>query len=124
MFEFFFKYPGAVFQKGQFVLLASWPVWMLAVGVVAAGGLLFWHVRRNRGSLTGARPLAIWMLAERAAALDATVHPIRCGPFAAYEEFGVAGLQEVEWMADGLNNSRDQYAEEAVQSQMQALGLE
>jgi uncharacterized membrane protein len=62
MFEFFFKYPGAVFQKGQFVLLASWPVWMLAVGVVAAGGLLFWHVRRNRGSLTGARPLAIWML--------------------------------------------------------------
>ena len=26
-------------------------------------------------------------------------------------------------MADGLNNSRDQYAEEAVQSQMQALGL-
>ena len=38
MFEFLFKYPGAVFQKGQFVLLASWPVWMLALGVAAAGG--------------------------------------------------------------------------------------
>ena len=38
MFEFLFKYPGAVFQKGQFVLLAPWPVWMLALGVIAAGG--------------------------------------------------------------------------------------
>ena len=38
MFEFLFKYPGAVFQKGQFVLLASWPVWILALGVIAAGG--------------------------------------------------------------------------------------
>src|ERR1039457_4985771 len=62
MFEFLFKYPGAVFQKGQFVLLASWPVWILALGVVAASGLLLWHVRRNRGSLTGTRPLVIWML--------------------------------------------------------------
>ena len=62
MFEFFFKYPGAVFQKGQFVLLAAWPVWILALGVIAAAGLLLWHVRRNRGSLTGARPVVIWLL--------------------------------------------------------------
>src|SRR5580704_1603239 len=62
MFEFFFKYPGAVFQKGRFVLLAAWPVWMLAVGVIAAAGLLLWHVRRHRGALTGARPMVIWML--------------------------------------------------------------
>src|SRR5580700_3870416 len=62
MFEFLFKYPGAVFQKGQFVLLASWPVWTLALGVAAAAALLLWHVRRNRGSLTGARPMVIWTL--------------------------------------------------------------
>lgn len=62
MFEFFFKYPGAVFQKGQFVLLAPWPLWLFAIGVIAAGGLLLWHVRRNRGLLTGARPLIIWTL--------------------------------------------------------------
>ena len=62
MFEFLFKYPGAVFEKGHFVLLASWPVWILALGVIAAAGLLLWHVRRNRGSLTGTRPMVIWLL--------------------------------------------------------------
>src|SRR5450755_2115264 len=69
MVEFFFKYPGAVFQKGQFVLLGSWPVWMLALSVIAAAGLLLWHVRRNRGSLTGARPLVIWLLETAMVAL-------------------------------------------------------
>src|SRR5580700_5304632 len=69
MFEFLFKYPGAVFQKGQFVLLASWPVWIFALGVIAAAALLLWHVRRNRGSLTGARPLVIWMLETAMVAL-------------------------------------------------------
>jgi len=69
MFEFLFKYPGAVFEKGQFVLLAPWPVWMLALGVIAAGGLLLWHVRRNRGLLTGVRSLVIWMLETAMVAL-------------------------------------------------------
>ena len=30
MFEFLFKYPSPVFTKGRFVLLSSWPGWMLA----------------------------------------------------------------------------------------------
>ncbi len=62
MFEFLFKYPGAVFERGQFVLLAPWPAWMLALGVIAAGVLLLWHVQRNRGLLTGVRSLVIWLL--------------------------------------------------------------
>ena len=37
MFEFLFKYPATVFSRGQFVLLAPWPVWLL---VVAVGELL------------------------------------------------------------------------------------
>jgi uncharacterized membrane protein len=69
MFEFLFKYPGAVFQKGQFVLLAPWPVWMLVLGTLAAGGLLLWHVRRHRGLLTGVRPLVIWLLETSMVAL-------------------------------------------------------
>jgi len=69
MFEFLFKYPGAVFHKGQFVMLAPWPLWTLTLGVIAAGGLLLWHVRRNRGLLTGARPLVIWMLESGMVAL-------------------------------------------------------
>jgi len=62
MFEFLFKYPGAVFHKGQFVLLAPWPVWILGLGVAAVAGLLLWHVRCHRGMLTGARPVVIWIL--------------------------------------------------------------
>jgi uncharacterized membrane protein len=62
MFELLFKYPASLFHKGQFVLLAPWPVWGLLACVLAAALLLFWHVKRNHGLLTGARPIAIWLL--------------------------------------------------------------
>jgi len=62
MFELLFKYPASLFHKGKFVLLTPWPVWLLAVAILVAAGLLFWHVRRNHGLLSGARPLAIWIL--------------------------------------------------------------
>jgi uncharacterized membrane protein len=62
MFELLFKYPASIFHKGHFVLLTPWPLWLLGVGILAAAGLLFWHVRRNHGMLSGARPIAIWLL--------------------------------------------------------------
>ncbi|HJT89140.1 MAG TPA: glutamine amidotransferase [Bryobacteraceae bacterium] len=62
MFEFFFKYPASLFQKGHFVFLTPWPLWVLGAGILAAAALLFWHVRRNHGMLSGARPVAIWLL--------------------------------------------------------------
>ena len=62
MFELLFKYPASIFHKGHFVLLTPWPLWLLAVGILTAAGLLFWHVRRNHGMLSGARPIAIWLL--------------------------------------------------------------
>jgi hypothetical protein len=62
MFELLFKYPAAIFHKGQFVFLTPWPLWGLALAIAAAAGLLLWHVRRNHGMLSGLRPLAIWML--------------------------------------------------------------
>ncbi|MGD0048896.1 MAG: glutamine amidotransferase [Bryobacteraceae bacterium] len=62
MFELLFKYPAGIFHKGQFVLLTPWPLWLLAAAVVCGGGLLYWHIRRNHGMLSGARPLAIWLL--------------------------------------------------------------
>src|SRR5215469_13481156 len=62
MFEFFFKYPASLFHKGQFVLLTPWPLWMLALAIAVAAAALFLHVRRNHGLLSGARPLAIWLL--------------------------------------------------------------
>src|SRR5499427_5023975 len=62
MFEILFKYPLSLFHKGQFVLLTPWPVWVMVIGMLAAAGAMFWHVRRNHGMLSGARPLAIWLL--------------------------------------------------------------
>src|ERR1039458_2355804 len=62
MFELLFKYPASIFRKGQFVFLTPWPVWALAIAILVAAGALFWHVRRNHGMLSGARPLAIWLL--------------------------------------------------------------
>src|SRR5579864_3232621 len=62
MFELLFKYPASIFHKGQFVFLTPWPLWTLAIAILAAGGLLFWHVRRNHGMLSGLRPIAIWVL--------------------------------------------------------------
>jgi len=62
MFEFLFKYPASLFHKGHFVLLAPAPVWLLVLAIVAAAGLLFWHVRKNQGVLSGVRPLGVWLL--------------------------------------------------------------
>src|ERR1700722_3302295 len=62
MFELLFKYPASLFQKGQFVFLTPWPLWLLALGIVAAAAALFWHVRRNTGTLSGARPIGLSLL--------------------------------------------------------------
>jgi uncharacterized membrane protein len=69
MFEILFKYPASIFHRGHFVLLTPWPLWVLALGILVAAGLLFWHVRRNHGMLSGARPVAIWLLETCLAAL-------------------------------------------------------
>ena len=48
MFEFLFKYPAAVFAKGQFVFLASWPLWLLALLLVGRSRRRSGHPLRNR----------------------------------------------------------------------------
>jgi uncharacterized membrane protein len=62
MFEILFKYPLSIFHKGHFVFLTPWPLWLLALAILAAAGLLFWHVRRHHGMLSGMRPVVIWLL--------------------------------------------------------------
>lgn len=66
MFEFLFKYPRAVFDKGTFVLLGQWPVWWLVLALVlAAVGLavVIWS-RRNAiaPSMRGLRTAVVWLL--------------------------------------------------------------
>jgi uncharacterized membrane protein len=69
MFEIFFKYPLSLFEKGHFVFLTPWPLWLMASGILVTSALLFWHVRRNHGLLSGLRPIAIWLLETAMAAL-------------------------------------------------------
>jgi uncharacterized membrane protein len=44
MFEFFFKYPIAVFSKGEFVLLGNWPKWILCLLAAGAIAVLGWRI--------------------------------------------------------------------------------
>jgi uncharacterized membrane protein len=69
MFEFLFKYPATVFSRGQFVFLAPWPAWLLALAVLIAAGALAWHVARHRGMLSGIRPAVVWLLETALVAL-------------------------------------------------------
>jgi uncharacterized membrane protein len=66
MFEFLFKYPRTVFDKGSFVLLSQWPVWamFLAVAVAAAGlGYMIWSRRKSVApSMRGGRTAVVWLL--------------------------------------------------------------
>ena len=71
MFELLFKYPQAVFSRGTFVLLGGWPLWLLAVAILAAAaGLAFlvWK-RAGSGRMAGFRSVAVWLLQTLLAAL-------------------------------------------------------
>src|SRR5580658_8814576 len=61
MFEFLFKYPPAIFEKGKFVLLSGWPVWLLLLLIAVAAAGLFWNMRQRHGLLTNARSIVIWL---------------------------------------------------------------
>ncbi|HEY4363192.1 MAG TPA: hypothetical protein VGN17_19640 [Bryobacteraceae bacterium] len=72
MFELLFKYPSQVFSRGTFVLLNSWPTWMLGVCLVAAAAALGWLVlKRSKGSdrIGGVRAAFVWLLQTAMAAL-------------------------------------------------------
>src|SRR5215467_2372986 len=47
MFQFLFKYPSTVFRKGHFVLLGSWPAWLLPGAFGEAGLAIAVLIRRR-----------------------------------------------------------------------------
>ena len=73
MFEFFFQHPPAVFRKGEFVLLGSWPAWVLAALILAAGAALAWRLRRTAAAaapgVTRRRMAAVWAIETAVIAL-------------------------------------------------------
>src|SRR5215472_10251595 len=66
MFEFLFKYPRTVFDKGTFVLLGQWPLWVLILALaIAAAGLaaVIWTRRTAIApSMRGLRTVVVWTL--------------------------------------------------------------
>ena len=65
MFEFFFKYPAAAFDRGKIVFAGGWPVWLLLVLIVAGAAGIWYVIYRRSGSaslLQGSRQAVIFAL--------------------------------------------------------------
>jgi uncharacterized membrane protein len=69
MFEFLFKYSPSAFSKGRVVFLTPWPVWLLALLVIAGAVALYFNIRTTRGVLNNARTIAIWVFETAMVAL-------------------------------------------------------
>jgi uncharacterized membrane protein len=73
MFDFFFKYPTAIFSRGQFVLLSGWPHWLLYLLMAAAAAAFAWLIQRRMSQaaagMTGWHAGVIWALESLLAAL-------------------------------------------------------
>jgi len=73
MFEFFFKYPSAVFSKGHIVLLGAWPKWLLVLLLVATAAGLALLIRSRfaqaAASVKNWRLGIIWLLQFAVAAV-------------------------------------------------------
>jgi hypothetical protein len=74
MFEFLFKYPPAVFSRGTFLLLGSWPVWILILLALLATGALAWMLwkkprKNSMAGIGGKRRIVLWLLQSAFAVL-------------------------------------------------------
>ncbi|HTW21950.1 MAG TPA: glutamine amidotransferase [Candidatus Baltobacteraceae bacterium] len=73
MFQFLFKYPAAIFSKGHFILLGTWPRWTLLLFLFAVVAGLGWLIRsrveKAAQGLRNWRAAIIWLLQSAVAAL-------------------------------------------------------
>jgi uncharacterized membrane protein len=73
MFEFFFKYPRSVYERGQFAFLGAWPKWVLVLLILTAAAGLAWLIRSRLAQaapvVRGWRAWVIWGLQTLLAAL-------------------------------------------------------
>ena len=74
MFELLFKYPSAVFLRGELVLRSPWPRWLLLAAIAAAAaGLALPYLLRPRAQLRAARLAVLWLLQSLMAAVLLTL---------------------------------------------------
>src|SRR5579863_7567063 len=61
-----FKYPHAVFARGQLVWLSAWPSWALVLSCMAAAAalatMIIWHLPAQPSRWQRARAGVIWLL--------------------------------------------------------------
>jgi len=69
MFEFLFKYPLSVYQRGHYLLAGPWPWWLLVLLIAIAAAGLFWNARRHSNLIPRTRAAAIWGLQTALVAL-------------------------------------------------------
>ena len=73
MFEFLFKYSPSVFAKGSFVLLGSWPVWLLLLFLLFGAAALAVNMRRQWARISPGmrnwRAGVVWLLQSAMLAL-------------------------------------------------------
>src|SRR5437870_4531959 len=77
MFEFLFKYPASAFSRGELVLLANWPRWILGILLLATGAgfavLLRAKLPKTIPALRSWRMAVLWFLQTALAALLLTL---------------------------------------------------
>jgi uncharacterized membrane protein len=59
LFEFFFKYSRATFERAELVFASGWPVWLLLVLIIAAGILVGATIWRRKPGLGPIRVVAL-----------------------------------------------------------------
>src|SRR5246500_4400668 len=73
MFEFLFKYPASAFSRGELVLLANWPKWILGILLLATSAgfalLLRSKIPKTLPALRSWRMGVLWLLQSAMAAL-------------------------------------------------------
>jgi hypothetical protein len=73
MFEFFFKYPRSLYERGEFALLGAWPKWVLVLLILAAAAglaaLIASRLARAAPVIRGWRAWVIWALQTLLAAM-------------------------------------------------------
>jgi uncharacterized membrane protein len=77
MFEFLFKYPASAFSRGELVLLANWPKWVLGILLLATSAgfalLLRAKLPKTIPALRSWRMAVLWSLQTALAALLLTL---------------------------------------------------
>ena len=109
MFEFLFKYPQQEYARGELVLTADWPVWLITlVLVVALGGISFLLFRR-RGHASTLQLVSVWLLqvAMLATVIVVLLQPaLRTEQLKAGENSLALVIDNSASMTYGINQSR------------------